>query len=260
MRWYFVRSDFINIIGKRYGRWTVLEYAGKNKHGQDTWLCRCDCGTERVVRGLGGIRSKSCGCLQRETAKSLSWVNKTHGDYGTSLYRVWAAMKRRCNNHNVREFKWYGGRGISYCDEWEQYETFKKWAIDSGYKPHLTLDRDNTNGDYEPSNCRWVSMKEQQHNRRNNIWVETNEGPMIIADLARKTGISDKILYQRYHEGARTVEELTTSKERVINIEYEDQFYTLKEIAERHSLKSKTVWMRYKRGARSYEDLSKGVQ
>lgn len=84
-----MRSDFIDLTGKTFGRWTVISFAGKNKHGQNLWLCKCECGTERVVRGGGKIFSKSCGCLQREKAASIfADVNKRHGDFGSRLYRI----------------------------------------------------------------------------------------------------------------------------------------------------------------------------
>lgn len=255
-----MRSDFIDLSGKTFGRWTVISFAGKNRHGQNMWLCRCSCGTEKIVRGGGKIFSKSCGCLQREKASSMiAGVNRKHGDYRKPLYRIWAAMKRRCNNKNSPEYKNYGGRGIKICPEWNHYEGFKEWAHRSGYKDGLTLDRINVDGDYEPANCRWVPIRDQQRNRRDNIWIEVGGEKVLLADLARQTGILDKTLYSRYKKGARTVEELTRDVGKRIYVDYEGRRITLRKLAEIHGLKYGTVWKRYKRGKRSIEDLTKRV-
>lgn len=169
-------------------------------------------------------------------------------------------MKRRCQNKNAPEYKNYGGRGINVCQEWERYEGFKEWALRSGYKDGLTLDRIDVNGDYEPSNCRWISMKDQQHNRRDNIWIDVDGNKVLLADLARQTGILDKTLYQRYKKGARTIEELTkpTDSHRAY-IVHEGNKYYLSQLAKMHGINYKTLWMRYKRGKRTFEELIKRV-
>jgi hypothetical protein len=105
----------------------------------------------------------SCGCYQRE-------VVTTHGDSrggrGNSLYKRWSGIWSRCTNPNLPSWKYYGGRGITVCDEWRTYEAFRAWALVNGYDPALSLDRIDGSGDYEPSNCRWVTSKAQANNRR----------------------------------------------------------------------------------------------
>ncbi|MDN4069265.1 hypothetical protein QYF50_15540 [Paenibacillus vini] len=189
----------------------MKEFAGKNRHNQATWLCECECGTLKTVRGSGKIDSRSCGCLQRETAaKTLASVARKHGDFGTPLYRVWAAMRSRCQNKNTVEYRNYGGRGVKVFQSWNEYEDFKRWSLISGYQHGLTLDRIDYNGNYEPNNCRWITIQDQQRNRRDNIWINVEGKPMIIAEISRLTGILDKTLYSRYKKGARSFEELTS--------------------------------------------------
>lgn len=159
-----------NLIGQRYGKLTVAERAGVNKHNQSMWICVCDCGTITKPILISDLRSKgrqSCGCTHKQKG------HITHGMKRTRLYNIWSSMKTRCNNPNSRKYKDYGGRGITICDEWMRFEPFHDWAIASGYDPNAkfgecTLDRIDVNGNYEPSNCRWADMKTQQNNKRNN--------------------------------------------------------------------------------------------
>lgn len=205
-----MRSDFVDLTGTVFGKLTVVRFHSKNKHNQPMWECHCECGAKKVIRGMGKIYARSCGCLQRETASLVG--RKTllkHGDASSKLYRVWAAMKSRCQNPKSSAFMNYGGRGIKVCADWEDYEFFKSWAIQTGYNGRLTLERIDVNGHYNPENCKWISMAEQQSNRRNNVHVEVNGERITIAELSRRTGILDKTLYSRYKRGRRSFEELT---------------------------------------------------
>lgn len=149
----------IDLIGKRFGRWTVLAYVG----GRDrAWSCVCDCGARVVVRGasLRKGQSRSCGCLQRERASA----RKIHGLWGTPEYNSWVAMMRRCFNPHATGFEDYGGRGITVCEEWH---SIAAWFADMGPRPPgCSLDRIDPNGNYEPGNCRWADAKQQSQNRR----------------------------------------------------------------------------------------------
>lgn len=154
-------------IGKRYARLIVLEEL-PIKSGQVMVRCVCDCGNEKVSR-FGSIRAgeiKSCGCLQKEMGGLL---NKTHGKSNSSrLYTIWKNMRQRCNNPNADKGKRYGNRGISICKGWDSFVTFEEWAIDNRYQEHLTIDRINNDGNYEPSNCRWATQFEQLDNTSTN--------------------------------------------------------------------------------------------
>ena len=181
-----------NLAGMRFGDITVTELVSSSPV---LWKCRCVCGNE-LVRSVSDItrdwhgRSNSCGCKKQAFAKGplkeYSIGNKfreKHGDApstgATSLYKRWVAMKQRCQNPKCREYKWYGGKGVKICDEWQEYENFKHWAEKSGYKESLTIDRINPDGDYCPENCRWVDWSVQGANKT----VISNTGVVGISKV-----------------------------------------------------------------------------
>lgn len=163
----------IEMVGKRFGRLQVIKEAFSNRSGFH-YICKCDCGTiTKPIKGanLRNGRSKSCGCLQKEI---ITQRVTSHQKSRSRLYGVWSGMRHRCNNKNASKYNFYGGRGISVCDEWNNsFENFYQWAMENGYDENAkrgdcTLDRIDTNGNYEPSNCRWVDMKIQSNNTRRN--------------------------------------------------------------------------------------------
>lgn len=172
-------------VGKRFGRLLVVERIDDavNPNGKHVvrYLCKCDCGNMKAVRKLhltsGTILS--CGCLHREN------VGNQHRKHGCShrerLYGVWLNMKSRCTNPNNTHYKSYGGRGITICDEWmNDFSSFKKWCIANGYteeilksgRNNITIDRIDVNGNYEPSNCRFVTNRVNCQNKRNSMSYE----------------------------------------------------------------------------------------
>lgn len=161
----------ISIVGKTFNRLTVVKKTSEKKNNSYLWLCECQCGKEAKLSKwhITSGNTKSCGCLKLENVKKMNKAKTTHGMRYTRIYKVWEAMKRRCNSEVCEKYPIYGGRGITYCKEWENFEPFHRWAMENGYEEHLTIDRIDVNGNYEPSNCRWSTWKQQANNKRNTV-------------------------------------------------------------------------------------------
>lgn len=158
--------------GQRYGKLVVLHQAdppktseGQHKH----WMCQCDCGNKSIVSsGNLGRQTFSCGCKRRES-KNMTHGCASHKTYN-KLYHTWNGIKYRCYNPKCKDYKNYGGRGIKMCDEWlHDFPAFQQWAKLNGFAEDLTIDRIDVNGNYEPSNCRWISVAEQNRNKRKKV-------------------------------------------------------------------------------------------
>lgn len=188
-------------IGERFGRLEVLCQIGTKKNGAKIYRCKCDCGNTKDAVGAelrrGSVRS--CGCLFREV--QLKTVTK-HGHSRTALYKTWKDMKRRCENETRKEYRNYGGRGITVCDEWKHdFQAFHDWAMANGYSDELTIDRINVNGNYEPSNCRWATQKMQSNNKRTSVFLEKDGETHTVAEWAEILGISPQTIYSRLKRG-----------------------------------------------------------
>lgn len=156
-------------IGKKFGKWTILENAGKSKDGHKIVKCKCECGTENILALSNLINGKTTQC-RNCALKYLNEISTTHGLSDHPLYLVWNDMKQRCYNQNRDHYKYYGKRNITICDKWfNSFECFYNWAIENGYKTGLSIDRINVNGDYCPENCRWTTSKIQSINRNKQL-------------------------------------------------------------------------------------------
>lgn len=182
-----------DLTGRQFGRWTVLEMRGRHG-GSRYWLCQCSCGTEREVASnhLVDGSSTSCGCSRKDHA-----AKRTHGESRTRLYRTWKAMRRRCNDPNVRSYKDYGARGITVCDEWNDYLTFREWALQHGYNDTLSIERIDVNKGYCPENCCWIPMNEQSKNRRNTYISKLSEDDAKIVKTALANGVNRQTIWYR---------------------------------------------------------------
>lgn len=191
------RHAIHDISGRRFGRLVVLGFDCINRNGHSCWLCRCDCGNEKVVERNHLIDGHitSCGCLKRE-------LLTTHGMSDSPLYDSWIDMRHRCNNPNNPNYHRYGGRGIGVCDEWSNnFEPFYDWAMSSGYEPGLTIERSDNDGDYSPDNCIWASRLDQANNRVTNRVIKYGGEEHTIAQWSRKFDMNYKTLLDRINRG-----------------------------------------------------------
>ena len=198
-----------DITGLRFGRLVVIERA-ENQGKRVMWRCLCECGTEIVTRGdnLTSGRSQSCGCYNKERS---SQNHTKHGGSQTRLHAEWRKIKYRCNNPNCDRWNDYGGRGITVCKEWAvSFEAFRDWALANGYQDHLTIDRIDVNGKYEPGNCRWITNQKQQNNRRDNHYITYNGETQTITEWARIYGLSENGLVHRIRRGWEIERAFTT--------------------------------------------------
>ena len=199
-----------DLTGQRFGRLTVIERYGRIGH-QRTWLCKCDCGKEKVIRGPVLMRGDalSCGCYARERS---SLTHRTHGMSDSNLYRRWRTIIDRCNGTDKNHERNYKERGIVVCSEWRNsFEAFRDWALANGYKKELTIDRIDFNGNYEPSNCRWIPERDQHYNTRKTCRFEYNGKLMNLRELESISGIPMETIRDRVRRGW-TVERAATEE------------------------------------------------
>lgn len=186
----------VDYTGQRFGRLTVVGFSHVEK-GRTWWECKCDCGKSIITNAnqLQTGLTASCGCLRRETTGKLKY---SHGQRQTRLYNIWCGMKQRCLNPNDKSYVAYGGRGIAICVQWMEFAPFYNWAIANGYREDLTIDRIDNNGNYEPSNCRWSTLREQESNRRDNVFVQIAGEIKTLSEWSRRFGISRDAIKRRF--------------------------------------------------------------
>jgi hypothetical protein len=184
-----------NLIGKTFGRLTVVSVARQGRRLMAH--CRCECGAERDVRAeqLPSGKSKSCGCLSRELSAERGHQYATHGHSNTRVYTVWRGMMTRCYNDKHDTYQKYGARGIRVCDRWKTFENF---LADMGEKPAgMTIERINNDGNYELGNCRWATPAEQARNRRSSRFITYKGASLTIAEWAERMGVKVHVLDNR---------------------------------------------------------------
>lgn len=198
-----------DMIGKRFDMLVVIEEVENSKDGKKQYLCKCDCGKERVFRGteLRSGRVHSCGCIHwNKKYKNFRFENESD----KRMYRIWNDLKRRCTDTKRKDYKRYGGIGISVCDEWADFQCFLDWAKQNGYADNLTIDRIDRFGNYEPSNCRWVDAYTQANNRSNNHWITFRGETLTMMQWSNKIGLSYSALRDRLKRGWSIERALTT--------------------------------------------------
>lgn len=181
-----------DLTDKKFGKLTCIRIKKeRTKNGHVQWICKCECGrlTAVLANNLSRGNSRSCGkCCNR---------SRTHGMSSSKLYKVWSSMKYRCLSPNDPSYYLYGGKGVSVCEEWLKFEGFLNWAKKSGYKPGLTLERKDSNGDYCPKNCSWIPKGKQSENTSRCKIIEHDGKKMIMKHWAEYLGVPYSLLQSR---------------------------------------------------------------
>jgi hypothetical protein len=206
-----------DIAGFKYNRLTALSFNYINKDRAAYWLFQCDCGNQKVISKSYVKRGniKSCGCLSKESYKTTvtEEIKKTR--------KSWESMKTRCLNPKDLRYKNYGGRGVKICDLWKN--SFKNFLDDMGERPEgKTLDRINTDGNYEPSNCRWSSNREQCNNKRNNIFISHQNKTMSLMDWCRSLNLRYRNALYLHNKGLSLEEIILTLKSDKYKLKYKN--------------------------------------
>lgn len=239
-------STLIDLTGRTFGRLTVL-----NRHGDQLpvkWVCQCTCGEITIVfpGHLKSGATTSCGCYQKERTSERSI---THGLSDTTEYEIWKGIIKRCENTSDHAYADYGGRGIRVCDRWRH--SFENFYADMGPRPSLeySIDREDNNGHYEPSNCRWATRIEQNNNRRSNRKVTYQNQEMTLSEIARLTGMPYHRLFARVHKCDMSLTTaVTKEKHEPALIEFRGRKMTLVQWAEELNVNYATLYVRIERG------------
>lgn len=238
----------IDFSGKRFGKLVVVRKAPK---GRSWWECKCDCGNEITLPAYRLFEYKSCGCLEKENKANLTKYTRTHGMTNTRLYSVWCKIKERCTNPNTEHYDRYGGRGICICDDWKNtFVKFYEWAINNGYDENSTgkeqsIDRIDVNGNYEPTNCRWVTKAEQARNRSNTLYIRFHEELVPLSTFAYNNKI-DYSYAKRHHESGLSAEKILEEWNFLHNIP--DEYMTITEAANYYCKSKESLYIWIKKG------------
>lgn len=196
--------DYSFMVGETYGRLTVNKINNDKKNELE---CICECGNKKMLKAYRVLKGHNISCGK--------CIRDNHGLSNTRLYNIWSAIKKRCNNPNASNYKDYGGRGIKMCDEWvNDFMNFYKWSMENGYLENLSIDRINVDSNYCPENCRWISLAEQQRNKRNNILYEIDGEKKTLFEWAREYNIKESTITNRIYSLGWDIEEALEIKSR----------------------------------------------
>lgn len=185
-------------------------------------------------------------------------TTKTHGMRYSRLYNIWTQMIQRCINKNLDHYDRYGGRGIKVCPEWMDFEVFAEWAMENKYQKNLSIDRIDVNGNYEPSNCKWSTVVEQQRNKRNNHYLTINKVTKTVAEWAELSGLPYKTLQRRIYTNCEEENLLAPIGYQQDLLEINGENKTMNQWAKEAGLHFSTIKRRYQRGVRGEGLLKKG--
>lgn len=196
----------IDLTGQRFGRLLVVSYSENNPFaGSAAWICKCDCGTELLVRSamLRRCLTKSCGCLRRNRTSERMTID---GRSNHPLYKLWASMVGRCIYTGHSSYERYGGRGITVCDRWRNFHNF---LSDMGERPAgMSLDRIDNDGPYSPDNCRWTDVHTQLRNRRTSRFITYQGKTQTHVEWERELGLTTGTIHNRLSAFGRNLEKV----------------------------------------------------
>jgi len=184
-----------NLEGFVFHYLTVVKDIGRTANGTIIYECKCKCGnaTKANANSLRQGVTKSCGCFMAENARNMF---KTHGMSKTRIYKIWCNMIDRCTRPGSTSYDRYGAKGITFCQRWADFENFYKDMKDD-YKSHLTLERIDSKKNYEKSNCKWGTYKEQSENKTNTIYLTIDGETKKLMEWSRIVGVNPNIIRQR---------------------------------------------------------------
>lgn len=219
-----------DLTGMQFGRLTAVEKLPP--HGKNTavmWLCNCECGGTAIVRGTDLTRGHtlSCGCYKQ--------MRKTLPNSELRLHRIWQNMKQRCANPKNKDYRYYGGRGITVCDEWAEFEPFFYWAMSNGYKDGLTIERKDNDGNYCPSNCEWITAARQHRNTGKTKKYTLYGKEFTLAELCRIYGQPRSTVAERLKKGIPIDDAIKKGGRNKLNNKLLELSDTLKLLKERKS-------------------------
>ena len=248
-----------SIIGKKFGRLTVIGFSETVSGGckQVAWDCKCDCGNVVYGKRPRAIKNgtlKSCGCLKKEQDRhNLGESRITHGMTDTRLYSIWSSMKRRCYNTHEAAYLHYGGKGVKVCDEWLDFKSFYDWAIHNGYADDLTIERIDIDKDYCPENCTWITLAMQTHNKGDTRKVNLNGEVMPLKTACEALGLPYKAVHLRITRYGMTFEE-------AISKPFADKSQSLKHLCRERGVSYSTAFYHVKYCGWTVEEALNGAR